>query len=78
MQYELCYINPTGDAIVLLRADIAPRHFPLLALRVADLAVYIPGLSLVTHGHELTSMVVSRQGRLLQGEKVNYYAGIDD
>lgn len=78
MQYEICYITPTGDAIVLLRADIAPRHFPALALRVADLTAYIPGLSLVAHGHELTNMVISRQGCLLQGEKVNYYAGIDD
>ncbi len=78
MQYEICYMTPTGDAIVLLRADIAPHHFPALALRVADIAAYVPGLCLVAHGHELTGLVISRHGCVLQGEKVRYYAGIDD
>ena len=78
MQFQLCFQTPTGDTIVLLVADIAPRHFPALALRVADLAAYIPGLCLVTNGHELTSLVISRHGCLLQGEPVRYYAGIDD
>ncbi len=78
MDFELCYMTPTGDAIVLLRSTISQQLLPNMALKLAELEVYIPGLRIVTRGHELTTLTFRDRVCTLGGEKVRYFAGIDD
>jgi len=78
VDFELCYIAPTGDAIVLLRGTISQQLLPNMALKLAELEVYIPGLRIVTCGHELTTLTFRDRVCTLGGEKVRYFAGIDD
>ncbi len=78
MDFELCYMTPTGDAIVLLRSTISQQLLPNMALKLAELEVYIPGLRIATRGHELTTLTFRDRVCTLGGEKVRYFAGIDD
>ncbi len=73
VDFELCYIAPTGDAIVLLRGTISQQLLPNMALKLAELEVYIPGLRIVTCGHELTTLTFKDKSCTLGGEPAHYY-----
>ena len=77
MGFELVYMTITGDAIVLLRGTIKPQLLPNMALKLAELEVFIPGLRIVTCGHELTTLTFREKACTLGGEPVHYFTGIE-
>ena len=78
MEYELVYMTPTGDAMVLLRATVHPMLFPFMALKVGELSRFIPGLSLITLGHQVTELVFEHRNCRLRGEPARYFTGIEE
>ncbi len=78
MPYQLVFLTPTGDAIVLLSATITPQLLPLMSMRVAELEHYIPGLRVVTLDHELTTLTFTRGDCALRGERIRWFTGIEE
>ena len=77
MNYELVWIDPKGDSHVLVSAKLHRQVVPQLCLKVADLAVYIPGLAIVVEGHQVTQLTFVTGSCSLQGVPVYRYEGHD-
>lgn len=73
MQYSLVFETAIGESLLLISGTIHPQRLPMMALRVAELNEFIPGLRVVTLNHSMTQLTFERGNCRLQGEQVFWH-----
>lgn len=73
MQFQLVFETAVGDSLLLLSGTISPQLLPMMAMRVAELSEFIPGLKVVALDHTITMLTFSQGHCRLHGEKIHWH-----